>query len=100
MKFLMVKNWNRFQHYGKRNPPWIKMHRAVLDDYVFCAMPDTAKAHLMLLWVFASHADGLIPLDVPFLERKLSCTGLDLSLFVRNGFLIDPPIAVTKASGG
>jgi hypothetical protein len=38
MRFLQVKNWRSFQHYGKRNPPWIKLHRALLDDYAFCAL--------------------------------------------------------------
>jgi len=33
MQFLAVKNFERFQHYKDRNPPWIKLHAAVLDDY-------------------------------------------------------------------
>jgi hypothetical protein len=99
VKFLTVKNWNEFQHYGKRNPPWIKLHRALLDDYTFCALPDVAKSHLLLLWLFASQADGKIPFDVPYLERKLSCTGIDLDLFVELGFLIDPQAGTTKPAG-
>lgn len=89
MKFFSVKNWKDFQHYGKRNPPWIKLHRALLDDYAFCALPDVAKGHLMLLWLLASQNNGLVPADVPFLERKLSCTGIDLNLFVASGFLVE-----------
>jgi hypothetical protein len=100
MKFLKVKNWDQFQHYGKRNPPWIKLHRALLDDYAFCALTDVAKGHLMLLWLFASQADGMIPFDVPFLERKLSCTGIDLNLFIEAGFLIEPSASNVKPAGG
>lgn len=88
IQFLSVKNWNQFQHYGKRNPPWIKLHRAILDDYAFCSLPDIAKAHLMLLWVYASQNDGQVPNDVSFLERKLSCQNLDLEIFVDAGFLL------------
>lgn len=87
MIHLQVKNWHQFQHYGKRNPPWIKLHRAVLDDYAFCALPDVSKSHLMLLWLYASQNNGKIPADVPFLERKLSITGLDLSALTEAGFL-------------
>ena len=87
MKFLSVKNWKDFQHYGKRNPPWIKLHRAVIDDYAFCALPDAAKGHLMLLWLYASQNNGRVPVDVPFLEKKLSITGLDLEALVEDGFL-------------
>ena len=100
MKFLAVKNWKDFQHYGKRNPPWIKLHRPLLDDYAFCSLPDVAKGHLMLLWLIASQNNGMVPVDVPFLERKLSCTGIDLNLFIENGFLIDPQAASVKLARG
>ena len=30
-----VKNWDEFQHYKDRNPPWIKLHNHLLDDYEF-----------------------------------------------------------------
>ena len=100
MKFLSVKNWSHFQHYAKRNPPWIKLHRALLDDYAFCSLPDVAKGHLMLLWLLASQNNGMVPADVPFLERKLSCTGIDLGLFVESGFLVDPQGASVKLARG
>ena len=90
VQMLTVKNWSEFQHYGKRNPPWIKLHRAILDDYAFCSLPDAAKGHLMLLWVYASQNDGQVPNDVLFLERKLSCQNLDLEVFVKAGFLLPP----------
>jgi hypothetical protein len=100
VKLLTVKNWKDFQHYKKRNPPWIKLHRAILDDYAFCSLPDAAKGHLLLLWAYASQNNGTVPFDVPFLERKLSCTNLDLDLFVERGFLINPDVASVKLARG
>lgn len=88
MKFLTVKNWKDFQHYHKRNPPWIKLHRAVVDDYAFCSLPDVAKGHLMLLWLYASQNNGAVPVDLPFLEKKLSITNLNVDVLVERGFLI------------
>jgi hypothetical protein len=99
MKFLSVKNWKQFQHYKLRNPPWIKLHRAVLDDYAFCTLPDSAKGHLLLLWLYASHNNGLIPIDIPFLERKLSCTGIDLALLAESGFLNEVQEASSTHAG-
>lgn len=96
MKFLIAKNWKTFQHYGQRNPPWIKLHRAILDDYAFCALPDASKSHLMLIWLLASQNNGMVPADVPFLERKLSCSGIDLNLLIESGFLIDQPAEPVK----
>lgn len=88
MKFYAIKNWKDFQHYGKRNPPWIKLHRAVIDDYAFCSLPDASKGHLMLLWLYASQNNGRVPADVPFIEKKLSISGLDLEELSARGFLL------------
>jgi hypothetical protein len=100
MKFLTVKNWKDFQHYAQRNPPWIKLHRAVLDDYAFCALPDVAKGHLMILWLYASQNNGAVPVDPVFLEKKLSISNLDLDLLTETGFLIPQDGASVKLAKG
>ncbi len=86
---LLVKNWTEFQHYKDRNPPWIKLHRSLLDDYDFARLPDASKAHLMLLWLFASQNGGKIPEDAKFLQRKLGLEKPpDLKSFVNQALLI------------
>lgn len=86
---LLVKNWTEFQHYKDRNPPWIKLHRSLLDDYDFARLPDASKAHLMLLWLFASQNGGKIPEDAKFLQRKLGLEKPpDLKAFVNQRLLI------------
>jgi len=89
MEFLSIKNWNEFQHYAKRNPPWIKLHRAILDDYRFCILPDSSKGHLMLIWLYASQNNGEVPNDVKYLEKKLSCENIDIKILIDSGFLIE-----------
>ena len=32
---MRIKNWNRFQHFKDRKPPWIKLYRDILDDLAF-----------------------------------------------------------------
>lgn len=89
MKWLTVKNWAEFQHYADRNPTWIKLHRALLDDYEFCALPDHAKGHLVLIWIFASQQGGRVPADPQFLTKKLGLNrAVDLEQLVKSGFLI------------
>ena len=89
MKYLRVKNWDEFQHYKDRNPPWIKLHRALLDDYEFARLQDASKAHLMLIWLFASQKNGLIPADPSFLKKKLGLQREpDLKLLIDHGLLI------------
>lgn len=89
MNFLRIKNWSEFQHYKDRNPPWIKLHRSIVDDYEFSLLPDHVKGQLLLIWIFASQNEGRIPQDAKFLERKLGFTcKLDLTELIRLGFLI------------
>lgn len=96
MRYLRVKNWEEFQHYKDRNPPWIKLHRSLLDDYEFASLQDASKAHLMLLWLFASQNGGKIPEDAKFLQRKLGLEKPpDLKSFVDQGLLIPEQDAST-----
>lgn len=99
LRNLTVKHWNEFQHYKDRNPPWIKLHRAVLDDYRFLALPDASKCHLMLLWLFASQNGGMVPYDIPFLERRLFINELNLDRLIEDGFLIDTTASKVIAGG-
>jgi hypothetical protein len=87
--FLRVKNWSEFQHYKDRDPPWIKLHRKLLDDYEFCKLSDASKAHLMLIWIFAARSEGRVPADATFLQNKLGLSETpDLAGLVESGFLI------------
>jgi uncharacterized phage protein (TIGR02220 family) len=89
MDYLRVKNWEEHQHYKDRNPPWIKLHRTLLDDYEFSCLQDASKAHLILIWLFASQKNGRVPDDPKFLKMKL---GLErepnLLYFIDHGLLI------------
>lgn len=94
MDYLKVKNWGEFQHYKDRNPPWIKLHRTLLDDYEFSCLQDASKAHLMLIWLFASQKNGLIPDDPGFLKMKLGLeVEPDLKSFKDHGLLIPEQLA-------
>lgn len=89
MNYLRVKNWTKFQHYKDRQPPWIKLHRSLFDDYEFSCLQDASKLHLILIWLFASQNDGKIPEDANFLQRKLGLNKPpDLKPLIIHGFLI------------
>jgi len=55
---LTPKNWRDFQHYSNRRPPWIKLHRTLLEDYDYISLPDASKALAPMLWLLASEQDG------------------------------------------
>jgi hypothetical protein len=52
-----VKNWEKFQHYANRRPPWIKLHRTLLDDVAFARLHVASRALAPLLWLLASESD-------------------------------------------
>jgi hypothetical protein len=56
-----IKNWREFQHYKHRNPPWIKLHRKILDDREWFNLDPFAAKTLVSLWLIASEGDGELP---------------------------------------
>jgi len=76
---LRPKNWEKFQHYKQRRPPWIKFHRSLLDDYEFHCLPLASRALAPMLWLLASEADnGEIDGDTVALSFRLRMTEKDL----------------------
>lgn len=52
-------NWAELQHYKDRAPPWIKLHKKLLDNFEFHSMPLASRALAPMLWLIASeHEDG------------------------------------------
>lgn len=69
---LRPKNWEQFQHYKERRPPWIKLHRVLLDDFDYHQLPDASKALAPLLWLLASeHENGVFEYDSKVLAFRL-----------------------------
>lgn len=78
--FLKPKNWQKFQHYKDRSPPWIKLHRELLDDREFMLLPIASKALAPLLWLLASEsADGTFDASDEELIFRLRVTQKDLT---------------------
>jgi hypothetical protein len=86
--YLEVKNFDQFQHYKQRNPPWIKLHSAMMDDYEFAQLPEVARFHLMGIWVLASKTGNKIPADPEWIARRINAQSpVDIELLVSSGFV-------------
>ena len=84
-----VKNWDEFQHYKDRNPPWIKLHNHLLDDYEFEMLGDAAKGHLLCIWMLASRTKNEMILDDKWITKKIGAsTKVNLEALISSGFLI------------
>jgi hypothetical protein len=58
---MRIKNWNKFQHFKDRKPPWVKLYRDLLDDIDWHELDAQASKVLVMLWLIASEEDGNIP---------------------------------------
>jgi alpha-beta hydrolase superfamily lysophospholipase len=76
---LKPKNWQEHQHYKDRLPPWIKLHRALLNDKQFMRLPVASKALAPLLWLLASESqEGVFNASTDELEFRLRMTAKEI----------------------
>lgn len=72
MARLTTKNWAEFQHYKDRSPPWIKLHKELLDDRKYQSLPLASRALAPMLWLLASESkDGSFDGDTEELAFRL-----------------------------
>lgn len=64
-QWIVVPNWDKFQHYKHRNPPWIKNYTALLhkDEYLDLSLADRGLLHGIWL-MYAEHTGLLRPVDL------------------------------------
>lgn len=91
---LIPKNWKAFQHYNDRCPPWIKLHRDLLNDRAFMSLPVASKALAPLMWLLASESkDGSFDASTEELafRLRLSVDEIEAGLkpLINSGFFLD-----------
>ena len=91
---LIPKNWANFQHYKHRSPPWIKLHKNLLDDMEYQRLPVASKALAPMLWLLASESnDGVIHRSPEEIAFRLRMTEKDvinaIKPLIKIGFFID-----------
>lgn len=84
-----VKNFERFQHYKDRSPPWIKLYNELLDDYDFACLQDASKLHLIMIWLLASRSDNTLPYDPAWIAKRINATSeVNLDALADAGFIV------------
>jgi len=64
-----VKNWRQFQHYRDRNPPWIKLHFAMLASTDWVMLDDASRVLAIACMLIASRNEGVIPDNPAYIKR-------------------------------
>lgn len=90
---ITPKDWREFQHYKDRNPPWIRLHKSLLDNYEFQCLPVASKALAPMLWLIASDfTDGVIDADIKKLAFRLRQSETEIAAALKplidNGFFV------------
>ena len=70
---MFIKNWNKFQHFKDRKPPWIKLYRDILDNIHWHELEPLPSKVLVMCWLIASENDGRLP-DTKTLAFRLRMT--------------------------
>jgi len=88
VKYLRIKNWDKYQAFKDREPKWIKVYRSLLNDYDFCQLTDSARGHLICLWLLAAETDNKIAYDANWIKSRINATSkIDLIILINHGFL-------------
>src|SRR5215831_1543053 len=84
-RWIIVPNWDRFQHYKDRNPNWIKVYNELLHDDDWLTLTDAQRGFLLTVWLEFASAHGQLkasripsrmrPVDVARTLERLNHAG-------------------------
>lgn len=92
----MIKNWEDFQHYKNRNPPWIKLHFELWTSKDWVMLADASRLALIVCMMLGSRSKGIIEDNVDYIRRVAHLDKEpNLKPLIDSGFLIpiDEPLA-------
>ncbi|OEU71741.1 MAG: hypothetical protein BA863_06600 [Desulfovibrio sp. S3730MH75] len=96
---MKIKNWNKFQHFKDRRPPWIKLYHDLLDNYEWFSLSDKASKALISIWLIASEYGGILPSAKDISWRlRLSASSFEeiMGELISHGFIENNGITAGK----
>lgn len=72
MRYLSVKNWDRFQHYKDRDPPWIKLYRDTFTTESWVLGTDLSRLVQLASTMLAARYGNKIPLNFRLVAKVAS----------------------------
>lgn len=95
-----VANWDEYQHYRDRNPPWIKLHFALLSGETWVSLDDASRVLAVACMLLASRNGGRVPANPAYVKRVAYLNTLpDFKPLILSGFLLDDSGLLADASG-
>lgn len=87
--WIVIPDWDRFQHYKDRNPPWLKIYTELLHDDEWLTLPPRARSLLCGLWLLYASSRRALRAHTGRLSRALNqqVTRSDLERLYEAGFI-------------
>lgn len=86
--YLKVRNFEKFQHYKHRNPPWIRLYRDLLSDPEFYRLNGVLKFQIIGMTLLASRRDNKILADAEWIQSEIkSVEPVNLQDLMNTGFI-------------
>lgn len=69
MAYYRIKNWEKYQHYKDRSPPWIKLHRDLLTSETWVSLDNDGRVLAIACMMIASATENKIPAKKGYIRR-------------------------------
>ena len=87
---MRIRNWKEFQQYKDRCPPWIKLHREILQSEDWVMWDDASRVLAVACMLLASRTeDGTLPENAAYIQRAAYLNSEpDFRPLIACGFLV------------
>lgn len=90
LRFLRVKNIEKYQHYKGRTGPWVKLYHSLLDDPDFLSLSEVHQCRYMKLLLIAHRTGNAILDDAIYLQKMMRISDIpDITPLKQAGFLLE-----------
>lgn len=73
-RWILIPNWEKFQHYHDRHPPWLKVYIELLDKDEYLTLPPGTRGVLHGLWLLYARTRGVLRADPKRLSSALGAS--------------------------
>ncbi len=71
VRYIHIPRWEEFQHYGNRDPIWIRTYTRLLSDHTYRKLPGHVRAILHGLWMEYARSRSQIVYDTAVISSQL-----------------------------
>lgn len=89
MRFFRIEKWEKYQHYAKARPRWVKVYTTINDmDTDWRCLDDATIGQLIRMVAYAANNENTLPFDGELLKELLGCDrDIDLELLCKSNII-------------